>query len=125
MKELEKLVSCMKKKCGAEETAVSILNDMASVEKRLMSSGKATKEDVALLKALAKKVSAYRVNAENTRCMVQKCMDEYTELMEKNMKKTAARMDEAADAIERLLGERPSRPSKKPSSKAPAKKSRA
>ena len=130
-RELNDLVACMKKECKAEETAVSLLDEMASVEKRLMSSGKPTKDDVALLKGLAKKVAKYRVNAETTRCMAEKCTNEYKALTEKNMKKTAARLKEAAETLERLLGKSHSynpvakKASKKPSSqtvKRPSKK---
>ena len=133
-KELESLVSCMKTECNAEETAISILNEMAAVEKRLLSSGKPTKDDVAMLRGLAKKVAGHRVNAENTRCMVNKCMKEYTALTKKNIEKTAAKMKEAADILDMLLAKptaaigakKPSGagsgPAKKPTAASGAKK---
>lgn len=123
MAEVKKLVECLKNKCQVEKAAVSLLNEMRVVDERLKARGKPSAEDVAAIRALADRIASHTVNAEDTRCMAMKCMDEYKAKTEKNMKMTAARMREAAKSLEMILGNAP-RPPKKPESKKAKSKKR-
>lgn len=100
---VEKLVECLKKKCEADDTAISLSNEMNKFEKKISHAGKITMDDVEELRALAKRVDEYNINIENTQCMVTKCVEEYIDLMESNLKVTAERMRALAENIKGML----------------------
>jgi spore germination cell wall hydrolase CwlJ-like protein len=111
-KETKNLKECMRKNCNVEQSSVTILSEMEAIHKRISASKEVTARDVSEMRKVSKKVADFKMKSENVECMVKKCMAEYAALVESNMKKTAAKLDNAAALMEKYLAQGPEKTSK-------------